>query len=129
VIVERPLLPKGRKRDDLRLEYDVSAVRGHLQAITRLLQDAHGGQVPIVRYDPSHPKAEQLGAERYFFPVERAPSLDAHHEQPDPPRIARCGAGRSVQYRPPQANSPVVDGLERGGSLSQRWRPSPIEWP
>jgi hypothetical protein len=67
VIVEQRLLPKGRKRDDLRLQYDVSAAREHLQAITRLLQAAHGGQVPIVRYAPSHPKAEQLGAERYLF--------------------------------------------------------------
>jgi hypothetical protein len=67
VIVEQRLLPKGRKRDDLRLQYDVSAARGHLQAITRLLQAAHGGQVPVVRYDPSHPKAAQLGAERYLF--------------------------------------------------------------
>lgn len=67
VIVEQRLLPKGRKRDDLRLQYDVSAARGHLQAITRLLQAAHGGQVPIVPYAPSHPKAEQLGAEGYLF--------------------------------------------------------------
>jgi hypothetical protein len=67
VIVEQRLLPKGRKRDDLRLQYDVSAARGHLQEITRLLQATHGGQVPTVRYDPSHPKAEQLGAERYLF--------------------------------------------------------------
>jgi len=67
VIVEQRLLPKGRKRDDLRLQYDVSAARGHLHAITRLLQAGHSGQVPIVRYDPSHPKAEQLGAERYLF--------------------------------------------------------------
>jgi hypothetical protein len=67
VIVEQRLLPKGRKRDDLRLQYDVSAARGHLQKITRLLQAAHDGQVPVVRYDPNHPKAEQLSAERYLF--------------------------------------------------------------
>ena len=31
VIVEQRLLPKGRKRDDLRLQYDVSAARVHLR--------------------------------------------------------------------------------------------------
>jgi hypothetical protein len=67
VIIEQRLLPKGRKRDDLRLQYDVSAARLHLQEITRLLKAAHRGQVPVVAYDPSHPKAEQLGAERYLF--------------------------------------------------------------
>ena len=67
VIVEQRLLPKGRKRDDLRWQYDVSAARVHLQEITGLLRDAHGGQVPVVAYDPTHPKAEQLGAERYLF--------------------------------------------------------------
>jgi hypothetical protein len=71
VIVEQRLLPKGRKRDDLRLQYDVSAARGHLQEMTRLLQAAHGGQVPVVPYDASHPKAEQLGAERYLFQWDR----------------------------------------------------------
>src|SRR5437899_10035300 len=60
VIVEQRLLPKGRKRDDLRLQYDVSAARQHLQAMTRLLKAAHGGQVPVVAYSPQHPKAEQL---------------------------------------------------------------------
>src|SRR5260221_4513379 len=59
VIIEQRLLPKGRKRDDLRLQYDVSAARLHLQEITRLLKAAHGGQVPVVAYDPSHPTAEQ----------------------------------------------------------------------
>src|SRR6266568_1304202 len=67
VIVEQRLLPKGRKRDDLRLQYDVSAARVHLQSITHLLKSAHGGQVPVVPYNPSYPKAEQLGAERYLF--------------------------------------------------------------
>src|SRR5438105_9593338 len=67
VIVEQRLLPKGRKRDDLRLQYDVSAARVHLQMISHLLKSAHGGQVPVVRYAPSYPKAEQLGAERYLF--------------------------------------------------------------
>jgi hypothetical protein len=67
VIVEQRLLPKGHKRDDLRLQYDVSAARLHLQAITQLLKAAHGGQVPVVAYDRGHPKAEQLGAERYLF--------------------------------------------------------------
>src|SRR5438132_12049179 len=67
VIVEQRLLPKGRKRDDLRLQCDVSAARVHLQMITHLLKSAHGGQVPVVRYAPSYPKAEQLGAERYVF--------------------------------------------------------------
>ena len=67
VIVEQRLLPKGRKRDDLRLQYDVSAARVHLQAITRLHKAAHGGEIPIVAYDRFHSKAEQLGAERYLF--------------------------------------------------------------
>jgi hypothetical protein len=67
VIVEQRLLPKGRTRDDLRLQYDVSAARVHLQEMTRLLKAAHGGHIPIVHYDPQHPKAEQLGAERYLF--------------------------------------------------------------
>jgi len=67
VIVEQRLLPKGRKRDDLRLQYDVSAARQHLQDMTRLLKAAHGGQVPVVAYSPQHPKAEQLGAERFLF--------------------------------------------------------------
>src|SRR5438128_10389400 len=67
VIVEQRLLPKGRKRDDLRLQYDVSAARVHLQEITGLLKAAHGGQVPVVFYSNQHPKAEQLGAERYLF--------------------------------------------------------------
>ncbi len=67
VIVEQRLLPKGRKRDDLRLQYDVSAARQHLQDMTRLLKAAHGGQVPVVAYSPRHPKAEQLGAERFLF--------------------------------------------------------------
>lgn len=67
VIVEQRLLPKGHKRDDLRLQHDVSAARVHLQAITQLLKAAHGGQVPVVAYDRGHPKAEQLGAERYLF--------------------------------------------------------------
>src|SRR6266581_2498856 len=67
VIVEQRLLPKGRKRDDLRLQYYVSAARQHLQDMTRLLKAAHGGQVPVVAYSPQHPKAEQLGAERFLF--------------------------------------------------------------
>ena len=67
VIVEQRLLPKGRKHDDLRLQYDVSAARVHLQQITELLKAAHGGQIPAVPYDPHHPKAEQLGTERYMF--------------------------------------------------------------
>jgi len=67
VIVEQRLLPKGRNNDDLRLQYDVSAARIHLHEITRLLTSAHSGQIPTVRYDPQHPKAEQLGAERYLF--------------------------------------------------------------
>jgi hypothetical protein len=67
VIVEQRLLPKGRQRDDLRLQYDVSAARQHLQEITRLLKAAHGGQVPVVFYTNQHPKATQLGAERYLF--------------------------------------------------------------
>ena len=67
VIVEQRLLPKGRKRDDLRLQYDVSAARLHLQEITGVLEAAHGGQVPVVPYDPFHPKAEDLGAERFMF--------------------------------------------------------------
>jgi hypothetical protein len=61
------LLPKGRKRDDLRLQYDVSAARQHFQEMTRLLKAAHSGQVPVVLYTNQHPKAEQLGAERYLF--------------------------------------------------------------
>jgi hypothetical protein len=40
VIVQQRLLPKGRKRDDLRLHYDVSAARVHLREITRLLKTA-----------------------------------------------------------------------------------------
>ena len=67
VIVEQRLLPKGRKRDDLRLQYDVSAARVHLHEITRLLKAAHGGLIPTVAYHPQHPKAEHLGAERYLF--------------------------------------------------------------
>ncbi len=67
VIVEQSLLPKGRKRDDLRLQYDVSAARVHLQEITRLLKATHGGQVPVVPYSNQHPKAEQLGRERYLL--------------------------------------------------------------
>jgi hypothetical protein len=67
VIVEQRLLPKGRKRDDLRLNYDVSAARVHLHEITRLLKAAHGGKIPTVAYDPQHVKAEHLGAERYLF--------------------------------------------------------------
>jgi hypothetical protein len=67
IMVEQRLLPKGRKRDDLRLPYDVSAARLHLQEITRLLKAAGGGEIPVVRYDPRHPKAEQLGAERFLF--------------------------------------------------------------
>ncbi len=57
VIVEQRLLPKGRKRDDLRLHYDVSAARVHLQEMARLLKAAHGGHIPIVHYDPQHPNA------------------------------------------------------------------------
>jgi len=67
VMVEQRLLPKGRKRDDLRLQYDVSAARVHLQQITELLKAAYGGQIPAVPYDPHHPKAEQLATERYLF--------------------------------------------------------------
>ena len=67
IIVEQRLLPKGRKRDDLRLQYDVSAARVHLQEITRMLKAAHDGQVPVVSYSNQHPKAEQLGAERFLF--------------------------------------------------------------
>jgi hypothetical protein len=67
VIVQQRFLPKGRKHDDLRLEYDVSAARVHLQEITRLLKATHHGEIPVVRYDPFHSKAEHLGAERYLF--------------------------------------------------------------
>jgi hypothetical protein len=67
VIVEQRLLPKGRKQDDLRLQYDVSAARVHLHEITRLLKASHDGHIPSVPYDPQHTKAEQLGAERYLF--------------------------------------------------------------
>jgi hypothetical protein len=58
VIVQQRLLPKGRKHDDLRLEYDVSAARVQLQEITRLLKVARNGQIPVVRYDPFHGKSE-----------------------------------------------------------------------
>ena len=67
VIVQQRLLPKGRKRDELRLHYDVSAARVHVHEISRLLKAAHGGHVPRVPYDSQHPKAEHLGAERYLF--------------------------------------------------------------
>jgi hypothetical protein len=67
VIVRQRLLPKGRKHDDLRLEYDVSAACVHLQKITRLLKAKHNGQIPAVPYDPFHSKAEHLGPERYLF--------------------------------------------------------------
>ena len=67
VIVQQRLLPKGRKRDDLRLHYDVSAARVHLREITRLLKAAHDGHIPRVPYDRQHPKAEHLAAERYLF--------------------------------------------------------------
>jgi hypothetical protein len=67
VIVQQRLLPKGRKHDDLRLEYDVSAARVQLQDITRLLKAAHGGQIPVVRYDPFHGKSEFLNPERFLF--------------------------------------------------------------
>ena len=78
VIVEQRLLPKGRKHDDLRLQYDVSAARVHLQEIACLLKSAHGGYIPTVPFDPRHPKAEQLGAERYLFQWnERQLSRDA----------------------------------------------------
>jgi hypothetical protein len=63
VIVQQQLLPKGRKRDDLRLHYDGSAARVHLREITRLLKTTHGGHLPRVPYDPQHPKAEHLGAD------------------------------------------------------------------
>jgi hypothetical protein len=53
--------------DELRLQYDVSAARQHFQEMTRLLKAAHGGQVPVVFYSNHHPKADQLGAERYLF--------------------------------------------------------------
>jgi hypothetical protein len=67
VIVQQRLLPKGRKHDDLRIEYDVSAARTQLQDITRLLKAKHDGEIPVVRYDPTHSKAEHLGPERYLF--------------------------------------------------------------
>ena len=67
IIIQQRLLPKGRKHDDLRLEYDVSAARAQLQEITRLLKAKHDGEIPVVRYDPTHSKAEHLGAERYLF--------------------------------------------------------------
>jgi len=67
VVVEQRLLPKGRKRDDLRLQYDVSAARVHLQQMTAQLKAAHRGQIPAVPYHSFHPKAEQLGIERYLF--------------------------------------------------------------
>jgi hypothetical protein len=67
VVIEQRLLPKGRKRDDLRLQYDVSAARSHLHEMTGLLKAVHGGQIPSVPYDPLHSKAEHLGAERYLF--------------------------------------------------------------
>ncbi len=38
VIVEQFLLPKGRKSDDLRLRYDVSAARVHLREIMGVLK-------------------------------------------------------------------------------------------
>jgi hypothetical protein len=41
VIVQQRLLPKGRKHDDMRLEYDVSAARAQLQEITRLIKARH----------------------------------------------------------------------------------------
>jgi hypothetical protein len=67
VIVQQRLLPKGRKRDDQRLEYDVSAARTHLQEMTRLLKAVHDGEIPVVAYDRFHSKAEHLGPERYLF--------------------------------------------------------------
>src|SRR2546422_5874401 len=51
VIVEQRLLPKGRKRDDLRLQYDVSAARVHLHEIAHLLEAVHDGHIPSVPYD------------------------------------------------------------------------------
>ena len=67
LILEQLLLPKGRKSDDLRIPYNVTAAATHLQEITRQLQLAHGGQVPVVPYNRRHPKAEHLGSERYIF--------------------------------------------------------------
>jgi hypothetical protein len=54
------------------VQYNVSAARVHLQEITRLHTAAHGGEIPVVAYDRFHPKAEQLGSERYLFPRNRA---------------------------------------------------------
>ena len=45
----------------------MTAASDHLEEITRLLQAVHGGRVPVVPYDPRHPKAEELGAERFLF--------------------------------------------------------------
>src|ERR1700730_15419073 len=46
----------------------LSAIRRlHVRAITRLLKATHYGEIPVVRYDPFHSKAEHLGAEWYLF--------------------------------------------------------------
>jgi hypothetical protein len=67
VIVQQRLLPKGRRSDELRLEFDVSAARVQLQDITRLLKAKHNGEIPVIPYDRFHAKAEQFGPERYLF--------------------------------------------------------------
>jgi hypothetical protein len=112
VIVEQRLLPKGRKRDDLRLQYDVSAARVHLHEITRLLKAAHGGQIPTVSYDPQHPKAEHLWCRAVSVSVERAAPLNTGYQQPDPSGVTRRGAGRSV-WRANQRDQPPATSCGR----------------
>ena len=105
VIVEQRLLPKGRKRDDLRLQYDVSAARVHLHEIARLLEAVHGGHIPSVPYDPQHAKGGAARSRALPLSVERSTPFHRHDQRFDPPGVTRRGAGGSV-WRTDQCDQP-----------------------
>jgi hypothetical protein len=62
------LLPKGYSHESERQFFLISdmAVR-HLKEIGELLRSVHGGVIPVVYPEPYIGKAEDLGAEPYFF--------------------------------------------------------------
>jgi hypothetical protein len=106
VIVQQRLLPKCRKRDDQRLQYDVSAARTHVQE-KRVGKTADGGRTLV----------DHLGRTRWqgnFGWLDRAerdhrvPLCSRHASQPGDahsfiqpgaPQIAEFGSGDGVRDR------------------------------
>ena len=90
VLVQK-LLPKGYQHESERQFFLISemAIR-HLKEIAEMLQDAHGGRIPIVHPEAFGNKAADLVAEPYFFQWAASPDgLLGHFNMQDVASLLR----------------------------------------